>query len=136
MGLIVLNFSRPLTPAQQAEIESMTGLPVERVIDVPVQLDLRQPFGPQVLLLASAAGLSHREWQTLTLVANLPELAGAAAALLMELHARMGRFPTVLHLYPETNGPTTDYVLAGLENLEAQRSLARRRLWPFSEEMP
>jgi transposase len=144
MGLVVLNFSHPITPEQQAEIERLAGLPVERVIEVPVAIDQRQPFGPQVQALASASGLSPREWQTLTLIINLPGLAGAAAALLVELHGRMGHFPTVLHLRPETSGPTTAYVVAGLENLQAQRDAARLRRWftpgsqrgPLPEETP
>lgn len=136
MGLVVLNFSHPITSVQQAEIERLAGQPVERVIEVPVQLDQRQPFGPQVLALASAAGLSPKQWQTLPLIVNLPGLAVAAAALLVELHGRMGHFPTVLHLRPESSGLTTEYVVAGLENLQALRDMARARRWSLPEEQP
>jgi hypothetical protein len=129
MELVVLNFSHPITPEQQAEIERLDGKPVERVIEVPVEIDQRQPFWPQIVALASATGLAPREWQTLKLIVNLPGLAVAAAALLVELHGRMGYFPTILRLRPETSGATTDYVVAGLENLRALRDEARARRW-------
>ncbi len=134
MGLLVLNFSHPLTPEQQAQIERLAGQPVERVIEVPVQIDHETPLAPQIVALAEATGLSLDEWQTLPLVVNLPSLALAAGALLAELHGRMGHFPTVLHLRPEASGPTTVFVVAGLENLQALRDAARTRRRPTQEE--
>ncbi len=134
MGIIVLNFSHPITPEQQRELERLAGQPVERVITVPVQIDQQQPLATQVVARAEATGLSSDEWQTLPLIVNLPGLAVAAAALLVELHGRMGHFPTVLRLCPETSGPTTTYVVAGLENLQAQRDLARTRRWSLPKE--
>jgi hypothetical protein len=127
MGLVVLNFSHPLTAEQQAEVERLVGQQVARVIDVPVQIDHDAPFAPQIVALAEAVGLSPEEWQTLPLVVNLPSLALAAGALLVELHGRVGHFPTVLHLRPEMRGPTTVFVVAGLENLQALRDAARSR---------
>jgi hypothetical protein len=136
MGLVVLNFSHPVTAEQQAEIERLGRLPVERVIEVSVRLDHEAPFAPQVVALAEAAGLSPKEWQTLPLVVNLPSLALAAGGLLVELHGRIGHFPTVLHLRPETSGPTTVFVVAALENLQALRDAARTRRQPTSKEAP
>jgi hypothetical protein len=136
MGLLVLNFSHPLTPEQQAEIDRLAGQPVERVIDVPVQIDHAALLTPQIVALAEAAGLSSSEWQTLPLLVNLPSLALAAGALLVELHGRMGHFPTVLHLRPETSGPTTSYVVAGLENLQVLRDAARIRRQSAQEKQP
>jgi hypothetical protein len=134
MGLVVLNFSHPITTEQQAQIERLAGQPVERVIEVPVQIDHEAPLAPQISALAEAAGLAPEVWQTLPLVVNLPSLALAAGALLVDLHGRMGHFPTVLHLRPETNGPTTVFVVAGLENLQALRDAARIRRRPASKE--
>jgi hypothetical protein len=134
MGLVVLNFSHPITPEQQAEIERLAGQPVERVLEVPVQIDHEAPLAPQIVALAEATGLSLDEWQTLPLLVNLPSLALAAGALLAELHGRMGHFPTVLHLRPETSGPTTVFVVAGLENLQTLRDVARTRRRPGRKE--
>lgn len=127
MGLLVLNFSHPITAEQQAEIARLAGQPVERVIEVPVQLDHQAPFAPQIVALADATGLTSGEWQTLSLVVNLPGLAVVAGALLAELHGRMGYFPTVLHLRPRNAGGVTVFEVAGLENLQALREAARTR---------
>lgn len=127
MGLLVLNFSHPLTPEQQAEIARLTGQSVERVINVPVQIDHDAPLAPQTAALADAAGLSPGDWQTKPLIVNLPSLALAAGALLAELHGRLGHFPAVLHLRPETRGATTVFVVVALENLQALRDAARTR---------
>ena len=136
MGIIVLNYSHPITAAQQAEIERKAGQPVERVIDVPVQIDHETPLAPQIVALADVTGLSSADWQTLPLVVNLPSLALAAGSLLVELHGRVGHFPTVLHLRPEASGPTTVFVVAGLENLQALRDAARTRRRPVQKEKP
>jgi len=130
MGLVVLNYAYPITPQQQAEIARLAGQPVEQVRDVPVQIDHDAPLASQIAALAEAAKLSPEEWQTLPLLVNLPSLALAAGALLVELHGRMGHFPTVLHLRPETSGPTTVFAVAALENLQALRDAARTRRRP------
>ncbi len=130
MGLLVLNFSHPLTPEQRAEIARRAEMPLERVIDVPVQIDHQQALAPQIGALADGVGLTPGDWQTKPLIVNLPSLALAAGALLAELHGRLGHFPTVLHLRPETRGPTTVFVLAALENLQALRDAARARRYP------
>ncbi len=127
VSLVILNYSHPITAAQQAQIEQQGGQPVERVINVPVQIDHEAPLAPQIVALADTAELSPDDWQTRPLVVNLPSLALAAGALLVELHGRMGHFPTVLHLRPEMSGPTTVFVVAGLENLQALRDAARTR---------
>lgn len=134
MGLIILNFSHPITAEQQAQVERLAGQPVERVIEVSVQIDHDAPLAPQIAALAEATGLSPEEWQTLPLIVNLPSLALAAGALLVELHGRMGHFPTVLHLRPQTRGATTVYEMASLENLQALRDAARLRRRPARKE--
>lgn len=127
MGLLVLNFSHPLTPDHLRQIERLAGQMVEGVIDVHVQIDQQQPLVPQVVALAEAAGLSPDDWQTLLLVVNLPGLAVVAGALLAELHGRVGHFPTVAHLRGNRSGAATVYEVAELVNLESVRDAARRR---------
>lgn len=75
--MLVLNFSHPLTTAQLAQREVLTGAAVERVIAVPTQFDTGQPFVPQV-------PLSAQEWQTTPLVVVPPALNYVTAVLLAE----------------------------------------------------
>src|SRR5262249_36069100 len=88
--MLVVNFSHPLTPAQQARITELTGRPVERVIEVLTQLDAQQPFAEQVCALIDQAGLSAAEWQSAALPVNLPSFSPIACLLLAELHGRAG----------------------------------------------
>jgi hypothetical protein len=37
--MLILNFTHPLRPEQVADIEKLTGQPVERVIEAPAQFD-------------------------------------------------------------------------------------------------
>jgi len=139
--MILLNFAHPLTPDHLQQIEALTGQKVERVVEVPSQIDPQQPLVPQVVALADAAGLSPAEWQTLPLLVNPPSLNFIAVTLLAELHGRCGYFPAHLRLrrvgvgegdrvgegnafaYP---GPPR-YEVAEILDLQAVRDKARTR---------
>jgi hypothetical protein len=49
--MILLNFSHPLTPDQQTQIETLLEKKLERLIEIPVQFDHQQPFRPQLRAL-------------------------------------------------------------------------------------
>ncbi len=131
--MILLNFSHPLAPAHLAQVESLTGREVERVVEIPTQIDPQQPLAPQVTALADQCGLSPAEWQTLPLLVNPPSLNFIAVVLLAELHGRCGYFPAHLRLrragegsglvYP---GPP-QYEVAEVLDLQAVRDEARKR---------
>lgn len=70
--MILLNFSHPLTHEQIQQVEALTGQPIDRLIDIPTQIDPQQPLIPQIVALIDAAGLSPVEWQTLPLLVNPP----------------------------------------------------------------
>ena len=123
--MILLNFSHPLTPAQLARVEALTGRRLERVADLPVQFDNDQPFLPQLAELAARLPLSAQELQTAPIVVNLPSLNFIAALLLAELHGRMGYFPPVLRLRPVPESLPPEYELAEVLNLQAVRDSAR-----------
>jgi len=125
--MLLLNFSHPLTPDQLTEVARLAGQPIARVIDIPSQLDLQQPLAPQVVALADAAGLSPQQWQTEPLLVNLPSLNYSAAALLAELHGRMGYFPPVLRLRPVKDALPPRFEPAEILNLQALRDQARGR---------
>jgi len=130
--MILLNFAHPLTDDHLAQIEALTGQAVARVIDIPSQVDVREPLAPQIVGMADAAGLTPEEWQTEALLINPPALNFSAVTLLAELHGRMGYFPACLRMRPVT-GPDGQRVLpprfevAEILNLQAIRDAARQR---------
>jgi hypothetical protein len=124
--MTLLNFSHPLTPAHLAAIEQLTGDRPE-VREVACQFDPQQPFGPQVVNLADAAGLSPTEWQTTPLLLNLPTLHVIAGLLLAEVHGRCGYFPAVLRLRPVEGSVPPRFEVAEILDLQGQRERARGR---------
>jgi hypothetical protein len=123
--MILLNFAHPFTAEQLARIEELTDQALERVIDALAQFDHDQPFAEQAAALADEAGLSSKEWQTAPLLINLPSLSIIAAALLAELHGRMGYFPTVVRMRPVPDSTPPRFEVAELINLQAMRDGAR-----------
>lgn len=125
--MILLNFSHPLTPDHLAQVEALTGQKVERVVEVPSQIDPQQPLVPQVAALADQTGLSYTEWQTLPLLVNPPSLNFIAVVLLAELHGRCGYFPAHLRMRPVQGSVPPRYEAAEVLNLQSVRDEARRR---------
>jgi hypothetical protein len=125
--MIVLNFAHPLTPAQLDQLTCQLGEPVERVIDVPCQVDVQAPLGPQVVSLADRCGLSPAEWQSLPLLVNPPSLNFVAVALLAELHGRCGYFPAHLRLRPVEGSVPRRFEVAEVLDLQGLRDAARAR---------
>lgn len=123
--MILLNFTHPLTADHLARIETLTGQPVGRVIDVETQFDVEAPFAPQVTDLVDSIGLSPVEWQTAPILVNPPALNVIAVTLLAELHGRMGYFPPVIRLRPSGDSLFPNYEIAEIINLQAVRDQAR-----------
>lgn len=125
--MIILNYSHPLTPDQLAQLAALTGASTVEVRDIPTQLDLDTPFAQHAAALADAAGLTPTQWQTEPMLVNLPALNFAAAALLAELHGRMGYFPPVVRLRPVPDALPPRYEIAEIVNLQAVRDAARKK---------
>ena len=137
--MILLNFSHPLTPQQLEQVaglirkaffdkpEQVVGDEELRVVDVPSQVDVQQPLGPQVVRIVDSAGLSPAEWQSSLLLINLPSLNYSAGVLLAELHGRMGYMPTIVRLRPVESRTPTQFEVAEIIDLQHVRQEARRR---------
>lgn len=126
-GMCIINFGHPLTESNLEEIKDLTGcgdLEV-RVLDVSSQINPGEPLEPQVEDMLERLGLASEEWQTQPLVFNLPSLNYSTAVLLAMLHGRMGYFPPVLRLRPETAGLVPRFVVTEILNLQAIRERAR-----------
>ncbi len=125
--MLLLNFSHPLTPAQLAQLEALTGAAVTRVLAVPAQFDTGQPFVPQVEAMLAQVPLTAEEWQTAPLLLVPPALNFITALLLAELHGRMGYFPAIVRVRPVAGSLPTVYEVAEILNLQAVREAARQR---------
>ena len=125
--MLILNFSHPLTAEQVGQIETLTGQPAAEVRGEMPHFDHQAPLAEQVRALVDRVGLSAEAWQTRPLVVNLPGYAPAAAALLAELHGRMGYFPAILRLRPVAGSTPTRYEVAEVINLQTVRDQARHR---------
>lgn len=125
--MILLNFAHPLTCDHLRQIEALSGHKVERVIEVPGQIDPQQPLVPQVVALADQTSLSPAEWQTLPLLVNPPSLHFVAVVLLAELHGRCGYFPAHIRLRAVAGAVPPRYEVAEILDLQAVREAARKR---------
>ncbi len=125
--MVVLNFSHPVTPAQQEQIETLTGLAIARLIDVALQMDNSRPFAQQVGALADATGLTPEEWQNSALLVNPPGYAPAAVCLLAEIHGRSGHFPAIVRIRPGAGSMPTLYEVAEILDLQGMRDDARKQ---------
>lgn len=125
--MILLNFSHPLTDTQRTQIEALTQTPIARLIELLPQFDEQQPFAPQTQTLLAAIDLTPAQWQGEPILVVLPSLNFIAAALLAELHGRMGYFPPVVRTRPVANALPRRYEVAELLDLQGMRERARTR---------
>jgi len=128
----LLNFSHPLTETQRAQLEALTGQPIDEIRDIATHLDNAQPFPEQIRTLVDEIALISEEWQTRPILINPPAYNFAAMTLLAELHGRMGYFPAIIRIRPAVGadgGPSTPprYELAEIINLQAVRDAAREK---------
>lgn len=133
--MLLLNFSHPLTSSHLASIEELLDGQTSRVSetrevlvrDVSVQADPEAPFAPQATALADATGLTPNQWQTEQILVNAPSYNFLTAALLAELHGRMGYFPPILRLRPVKDNLPPRFEVAEIINLQRIRDEARAR---------
>lgn len=123
--MILLNFSHPITDLQRSQITALTGAEPARVIDALPQFDDQQPFAEQVQALLAELPLTPAQWQGEPLLVVLPSLNFIAAALLAELHGRMGYFPPVVRTRPVAGSVLRQFEVAEILNLQAIRERAR-----------
>jgi hypothetical protein len=123
----LLNFSHPLTAGQRSQIEALASQPIADLHDLPTHFDEQQPFAPQLDALMAALDLTPAQWQNEPILVVLPSLNFIAAALLAELHGRMGYFPPVVRTRPVAGSVPRRYEVAELLDLQSLREAARRQ---------
>ena len=124
--MILLNFSHPTTDPQRAQIEALTSSTAAREIAIMPQFDEQQPFVPQLHDLLDQVPLTAAEWQGEPILVILPSLNVIAAALLAELHGRMGYFPPVVRTRPVVGAVPRQYEVAEVLDLQTIREMARK----------
>lgn len=126
---VLLNFAHPLAAEHLAAIEAMLGRPVVETRDEPTQtaIDPARPLVGQVTAIVDGFGLSPAEWQTRPILINPPAYAPATAAVLAELHGRMGAFPAMVRLRPVAGSTPTRYEVAEIVNLKTIRDASREK---------
>lgn len=125
--MILLNFAHPITEDQRAQIEALTGRAITRMLSLMPHFDEQQPFVPQVAALLAQVDLTPAQWQTEPILVVLPSLNFIAAALLAELHGRMGYFPLVLRTRPILHAIPRQYEVAEILDLQTIREVARKQ---------
>lgn len=123
--MIVVNFSHPLTAAQQRAIEALAAAPIERLLETQAQFRDDAPFALQTQRMVDGVDLSAAAWQQERIVVGLPALNVIAGALVAELHGRMGYFPTVVRLRRVAESTPPQYEVAELLDLQTIRDSAR-----------
>jgi hypothetical protein len=124
--MILLNFSHPITGPQRGQIEALAGQSIARELAALPQFDEQQPFGPQVQALLDEIDLLPAQWQGEPILVVLPSLNFIAAALLAELHGRMGYFPPAVRTKPVAGAVPRQFEVAEILDLQAIREAARK----------
>ena len=125
--MLLLNLSHPLTSDQLARVEELTKQKIERVVALPAQFDHQQPFLLQLAALMAQIDFTPEQWQTESILVNLPSLNFITALVLAELHGRMGYFPPIMRLRPVKDALPPRYEVAEILNLQAVRDEARKK---------
>ena len=123
--MILVNYGHLLGDEHIATVERITGERLERVIEVRTQFDNASSFSEQVACLIQETGLEPTAWQTTPIVVNLPGHSVIAAAVLAELHGRVGHFPAVLRWRLIQSIAAPLFEIAEVINLQQIRDCAR-----------
>ena len=121
----ILNFAYPITDEHQMKIEDLANHAISEIRNIPVNFELERPFDVQAREIVDSIGLTPHEWQTPPVLVNLPSLNFGAVTILVELHGRIGHFPSVLRTRPVSNGGLTYYEIAEIINLQNLRVTTR-----------
>lgn len=105
--MVVLNFSKPLTPELMRRIGAFTQRRVELVEDVRAEFSAGESYEVQARALLDQVTLTRRQWTDLGMVVILPDDSVAAVVLVAAVAGRRGRLPTIVRIGPAEDGEAT-----------------------------
>jgi hypothetical protein len=123
--MVIVNFAHPFTDSQLGQLEALLDQQPATIHQVACHFDHTQPFTNQIASLVDEVGLSAEAWQTMPILVNPPSYAPATAALMAELHGRMGHFPSLIRIRPVAGSNPTQFEVAEVMNLQATRDATR-----------
>lgn len=126
MKIILLNFAHPLTAEDITAINNLAKQPILDIKNIDAQIDPQGNVTVQVEEILNRAGLSSEQWQQTSMIINLPSLSYSAAIMLALLHGRMGYFPAILRMKPDSGSIAPHFIVAEIINLQALRERARK----------
>lgn len=126
-GVTVARFAHPLTGAQVAACESLSGWHVDRIVAVPAHCEQGRPFAEQAAGFVDAAGLTSEQWQSRRLAIVPPARSYVACLVIAEIHGWAGYFVPVVRLRPRCGAMPPVFEVAEIRDLQGQRDAARAR---------
>lgn len=126
---LIVNFTHPITEAHKEEIRNKTGVYIYDVVEpmkVPIHFREDLSFEEQATRVVDELGITDDEWQELPILINVPGFAYITAALIAEIHGRMGHFPKVIRL-KRSSTDANRYEFEEIIQLQRIRDKARAR---------
>jgi len=124
--MLLINFSHSLTKPQISEINKRLSKKVDQIVTCEVHFDNDQDFSDQVRKLFGSGRIPTDRFQKEPFLVILPSHSFIAGLVLAELHGRMGHFPAVVRISPETSNLPLVYRVAEIIDLQAVRDNARK----------
>lgn len=125
--MYLLNFGHPISPEHLEDLRTRFEVAVQQVVPIPVHWREDASFAELAAEALDKAGLNTHRLQTESTLINLPGHSAVAAALLAELHGRIGHFPAVIRWQAAHDGAVSAYVIAEVLNLNKIRHQARQQ---------
>jgi hypothetical protein len=126
---VIINFTHPITESQMVQISNKTGIYISDVIQpvkIPIHFNENISFEEQARSVIDELGITEEEWQELPILINVPGFASITAALIAEIHGRMGHFPKIIRL-KRASSDANRYEFEEIIQLQRIRDNARAR---------
>ena len=116
----LLNFNHPIMDKQLNKLNQQTSVQTYEVKNIPVQLDVREPFVQQVNNLLVELDKEYKgRWKKEQFLVNLPSLNFITALMLIKLHKRMGHYPKIIRMARDEKSLAPKFEVVELIDLDS-----------------